>query len=149
MIFFYKVGFLLSIHLGNLPFRITFNCSGFEWFIFNKTAAYDWINEYLQTGVDPYINYYEKLEISGTNLLKWVPIEIIGGKGSIVVGNCKLPLLMITDFRSVNGILGATPSRSKFDIYKSVLHLVFQTAKMQLRSNIDYEQNSADLNRQR
>jgi hypothetical protein len=85
-----------------------------------------------------------------------LPIGIEVTKGAILVGNASTPELLVAEFRSTRGTYGIVPvrftiqyfstlhtayspqARSKYDQYKQVLNLTFQSASVSFAENKSY-----------
>jgi len=84
-----------------------------------------------------------------------LPIGIRIQKGAIILGNPSTPTLLVSEFQNAIGTYGVVPvgiftyvylftdvvhiqSRSKYDYYKQVLSLHFQSALIRLVDNDDF-----------
>jgi hypothetical protein len=122
-----------------------------EWFVYNRTPAYDNLETQIKQmaeksprserkiQVDDYPQTSTKSERKPTLWERFLPIELQIGKGAITVGNRELPSLLVLDFKSAKGVYKTSPSRSQYDLYKTILQLVFDRTRFQLRDNPDFE----------
>ncbi|KAI9188802.1 Macrophage colony-stimulating factor 1 receptor [Blastocladiella emersonii ATCC 22665] len=144
--------------------RIGVRLKGVEWIMYNRTPVFDWIEEQLRksTADRPLSRASsQSIHLSSQDPLNlgdgktaptaarppppadsWFrqlfPIEIVSGKGCIVVGNPQLPTVLVLDWKKANGSYAIVPSRSPLDQYKSVVQLAFSRGHMQMRANVDY-----------
>jgi hypothetical protein len=120
-------------HDEKFPCRIKVRLDGFEWFIYNRTSAYEFLRKILEqddpawsemSGEDPTqdgisreafnrssesnATPQQNTASSGASILdKLVPIELVGTRGSISLGNPDLPSICVLYYKEVNGIYGA------------------------------------------
>jgi hypothetical protein len=100
--------------------RIHIYVNGFEWFIYNRTDAYERLRNILKPTTSKSDVLYNQSEDSFEmvtfsdearqqqlspmlNYLKWLPITIHCGKGAITVGHEHLEYLVIAKFSSAHG----------------------------------------------
>lgn len=67
-----------------------------------------------------------------------LPFELKVETGSIVLGSDATPMVVINDFRSAQGIVEVTDSRSTCDHYKLSFGMNFKNVKLLMRTNPDY-----------
>ncbi|KAJ7188161.1 hypothetical protein C8R46DRAFT_12137 [Mycena filopes] len=154
--------------------RVQISLQGFEWFLYNRTAAYDGIvtqmgvkipsrpasrNTGPQSSQRSTVPAYPPSIIPGSLRLPvafqrawhWVrrqlptldpkdllPLGIEVTKGAIICGNPSTPNLLVTEFKKTEGMFGIVQSRSKYDLYKQLLHLTFQQPLIRYVQNEDY-----------
>ncbi|KAJ7680397.1 hypothetical protein DFH06DRAFT_1404238 [Mycena polygramma] len=154
--------------------RVQISLQGFEWFLYNRTAAYDAIvtqmgaklpsrpasrNTGRQSSHRSTVPVYSPSVLAGSlrlpaavqNAWHWVrrqlptldpkdllPLGIEVTKGAIICGNPSTPNLLVAEFRRTEGMFGIVQSRSKYDLYKQLLHLNFQQALIRYVQNEDH-----------
>ncbi|KAJ7251502.1 hypothetical protein B0H12DRAFT_1296299 [Mycena haematopus] len=154
--------------------RVQISLQGFEWFLYNRTAAYDAIvtqmgaklpsrpasrNTGHQSSQRSTAQGYSVSVFAGSFGLPvafqrawhWVrrqlptldpkdllPLGIEVTKGAIICGNPSTPNLLVAEFRRTEGMFGIVQSRSKYDLYKQLLHLSFQQPMIRYVQNEDY-----------
>ncbi|CAI2166079.1 15533_t:CDS:2 [Funneliformis geosporum] len=148
-----------------LPCRIVCCLHGVEWFVYNRTPAYDAVesiinkalnreehsdrtstsNTILNEAEDITVNLNDsdtgEMDFSEESFFqKLLPIEIDLERGSIIFGNANTPSLLVAEFSQASGIYAAVKSRSRFDYYKSFIDLKFRGPKIHLRTNIDFKE---------
>ncbi|KAF0369743.1 fermentation associated protein [Gigaspora margarita] len=159
-----------SINENELPCRIKCHVDGVEWFVYNRTSAYEILAKVLSQANHP--NYpTESLDSSSiinheldddiaidlddndTNaennssdsfFLKLLPIQIDCVNGAFIFGNAMTSSLLVMKFSQASGIYGAVKSRSKFDYYKSITYMRFREPQILLKSNPDYKETCLD-----
>ncbi|KAG0375991.1 hypothetical protein BGX24_008415 [Mortierella sp. AD032] len=140
--------------------RITCNLVGLEWFMYNRTPAYDVLATTL--GLDPDSMPLETPEANPSVSLKmgneeqddsedsWfrraLPVKIICETGAIIMGNAHLPSLLVASFPWAHGMYSATKARSALDKYKTVLLVTFETPSIDFQPNADYNTTIAGRN---
>ncbi|KAI1320557.1 hypothetical protein EDD11_000519 [Mortierella claussenii] len=142
--------------------RITCHLVGLEWFMYNRTPAYDVLATTL--GLNPDATPLSKAP-DATNpsvsvnvdsgvqedasadgwFRRCLPVKIVCETGAIIMGNAHLPSLFVASFPSAHGMYSATKARSSLDAYKTVLLATFDTPSLDLRPNADY--NTAIIGR--
>ncbi|KAJ7901907.1 hypothetical protein B0H14DRAFT_3080144 [Mycena olivaceomarginata] len=154
--------------------RVQISLQGFEWFLCNRTAAYDAIvtqmgaklpsrpvsrNTGHQSPQRSIVPGYSASVLPGSLRLPvvfqrawhWVrrqlptldpkdllPLGIEVTKGAIICGNPSTPNLLVAEFGRTEGMFGIVQSRSKYDLYKQLLHLSFEKALIRYAQNEDY-----------
>ncbi|KAF7361830.1 hypothetical protein MVEN_00527500 [Mycena venus] len=146
--------------------RVQISLQGFEWFLYNRTAAYDAIvtqmgvklpsrpvsrNTGRQSSQRSTTPGTFQLPVAFQRAWHWVrrqlptldpkdllPLGIEVTKGAIICGNPSTPNLLVAEFRRTEGMFGIVQSRSKYDLYKQLLHLSFQQALIRYVQNEDY-----------
>ncbi|KAF8951432.1 hypothetical protein BGZ52_011844, partial [Haplosporangium bisporale] len=136
--------------------RITCRLVGLEWFMYNRTPAYDILATTLGLNPDasPFTNSGEtaspsvSVDMDNTVVTpdspadNWfrrcLPVKIVCETGAIIMGNAHLPSLLVASFPLANGMYSAAKSRSSLDLYKTVLLVTFETPTIDLRPNADY-----------
>ncbi|KAG0277971.1 hypothetical protein BGZ95_004994 [Linnemannia exigua] len=140
--------------------RITCNLVGLEWFMYNRTPAYDVLATTL--GLNPDSMPLETPETNPSVSLKmgndeqgdsedsWfrraLPVKIICETGAIIMGNAHLPSLLVASFPWAHGMYSATKARSALDKYKTVLLVTFETPSIDFQPNADYNTTIAGRN---
>ncbi|KAJ6586994.1 hypothetical protein DFH09DRAFT_241649 [Mycena vulgaris] len=154
--------------------RVQISLQGFEWFLYNRTAAYDAIvtqmgatlpsrptsrNTGRHSSQRSTIPAYSpsiltdslRLPVAVRKAWQWVrrqlptldpkdllPLGIDVIKGAIICGNPSTPTLLVAEFQKTEGMFGIVQSRSKYDLYKQLLHLSFQQALIRYVQNDDF-----------
>ncbi|KAF9970206.1 hypothetical protein BGZ73_007178 [Actinomortierella ambigua] len=135
--------------------RITVNTVGLEWFMYNRTPAYDMLAQTLGLNPDasPFspsqepstvtVNMADELPAESSEMQdKWfrraLPIKIVCDTGAIIMGNAHLPSLLVASFPSAHSMYSVTKARSSLDPYKTVLLVTFDTPSIDFRPNADY-----------
>ncbi|KAL4251310.1 hypothetical protein ABKN59_005668 [Abortiporus biennis] len=67
-----------------------------------------------------------------------LPVSIEVSRGAITCGNASTKSLFVAEFNRASGTYGVVPSRSKYDLYKTLLNLTFQNASLHLLENEDH-----------
>ncbi|KAJ7703124.1 hypothetical protein B0H17DRAFT_922585 [Mycena rosella] len=67
-----------------------------------------------------------------------LPLGIEVTKGAIICGNPSTPTLLVAEFQKTEGMFGIVQSRSKYDLYKQLLHLSFKRALIRYVENEDF-----------
>ena len=146
--------------------RIVLKANGVEWFIYNRTPAYDYLKTELDKldGVDALHltgigggfdrppaaskpakkpssnNDSSSQEDANSSLwLKILPIEFQLDRGAIVIGNREMPSIVVVDWQSGRGVYHIKKSMSVLDRGKYVLDMKLDQPKLQLRTNIDFK----------
>ncbi|KAF9289120.1 hypothetical protein BGZ68_009997 [Mortierella alpina] len=128
---------------------------GLEWFMYNRTPAYDVLAATL--GLNPDATPFDTIP-NNTNpsvsvnmdssehdegsadtwFRRCLPVKIVCETGAIIMGNTHLPSLLIASFPLAHSMYSATKARSALDKYKTVLLVTFETPSIDLRFNADY-----------
>ncbi|KAG0319921.1 hypothetical protein BGZ97_001164 [Linnemannia gamsii] len=133
--------------------RITCNLVGLEWFMYNRTPAYDILATTL--GLNPDSMPRETPDATNPNVTlkmgndeqddsddSWfrrcLPVKISCETGAIIMGNAHLPSLLVASFPWAHGMYSATKARSALDKYKTVLLVTFETPSIDFQPNADY-----------
>ncbi|GJJ73130.1 hypothetical protein EMPS_05488 [Entomortierella parvispora] len=142
--------------------RITCHLVGLEWFMYNRTPAYDVLATTLGLNPDasPFetnpdnpnpsvsVNMNEASQDDGSAdswFRRCLPVKIDCETGAIIMGNAHLPSLLVASFPHAHSMYSATKTRSSLDKYKTVLLVTFETPSIDLRPNADY--NTAIIGR--
>jgi hypothetical protein len=142
-----------------------------EWFIYNRTPAYDAIikaaeargERQSEESVEPVApssadrtsddslkqadsaapcNQDPQPGIDEPSfLLHLLPIQVVSKKGAIVLGNTNTPSLVVAQFVQADMAIDAAESRSKFDLYKMIYNCVFTRPTVQIKTNIDFKES--------
>ncbi|KAF9985364.1 hypothetical protein BGZ75_003070 [Mortierella antarctica] len=135
--------------------RITCHLVGLEWFMYNRTPAYDVLAATLGLNPDarPFdttpnntnpsvsVNMDNNDQDKGSTdtwFRRCLPVKIVCETGAIIMGNTHLPSLLIASFPLAHSMYSATKARSALDKYKTVLLVTFETPSIDLRFNADY-----------
>ncbi|KAG0198078.1 hypothetical protein BGX28_008431 [Mortierella sp. GBA30] len=135
--------------------RITCHLVGLEWFMYNRTPAYDVLATTLGLNPDatpfdtaasdanPNVSVHmDNDEQDGGSADTWfrrcLPVKIVCETGAIIMGNTHLPSLLVASFPLAHSMYSATKARSSLDKYKTVLLVTFETPSIDLRLNADY-----------
>ncbi|KAF7376210.1 hypothetical protein MSAN_00036100 [Mycena sanguinolenta] len=155
--------------------RVQISLQGFEWFLCNRTAAYDAIvtqmgaklpsrpasrttghqsSQRSNTAPGYTASVFAgslRLPVAFQRAWQWIrrqlptldpkdllPLGIEVTKGAIICGNPSTPNLLVAEFRRTAGMFGIVQSRSKYDLYKQLLHLTFEQALIRYVQNEDY-----------
>ncbi|KAF9928462.1 hypothetical protein FBU30_002364 [Linnemannia zychae] len=133
--------------------RITCNLVGLEWFMYNRTPAYDVLATTL--GLDPNsfplqtpdeanpsvslkIGNDEQDDSEDSWFRRALPVKVSCETGAIIMGNAHLPSLLVASFPWAHGMYSATKARSALDKYKTVLLVTFETPSIDFKPNADY-----------
>ncbi|KAF8210348.1 hypothetical protein K438DRAFT_1959629 [Mycena galopus ATCC 62051] len=82
--------------------------------------------------------HWVRLQLPTLDPKDLLPLGIEVTKGAIICGNPSTPNLLVAEFRSTEGMFGLVQSRSKYDLYKQLLHLTFQQAIVRYVQNEHY-----------
>ncbi|KAF9358563.1 hypothetical protein BGX26_001452 [Mortierella sp. AD094] len=135
--------------------RINCHLVGLEWFMYNRTPAYDALAATLGLNPDatplkttpdianPSVsvnmeNEIQEEEPEDSWFRRCLPVKIVCETGAIIMGNAHLPSLLVASFPSAHGMYSATKARSALDKYKTVLLITFDTPSIDFRPNADY-----------
>ncbi|KAF9983944.1 hypothetical protein BGZ65_001237, partial [Modicella reniformis] len=135
--------------------RITCHLVGLEWFMYNRTPAYDVLATTLglnpdATPLETASNTYNRsvsVNLGNENqddasadswFRRCLPVKIACETGAIIMGNAHLPSLLVASFPSGHGMYSTTKTRSSLDEYKTVLLVTFETPSIDLKPNADY-----------
>ncbi|KAI7829028.1 hypothetical protein BC939DRAFT_40483 [Gamsiella multidivaricata] len=135
--------------------RITCHLVGLEWFMYNRTPAYDVLATTLGLNPDgmpldttpdaanPSVSVNMDTEKQDDEpadswFRRCLPVKIVCETGAIIMGNAHLPSLLVASFPSAHGMYSATKTRSSLDKYKTVLLVTFETPSIDFKPNADY-----------
>ncbi|KAJ7084454.1 hypothetical protein B0H15DRAFT_940059 [Mycena belliarum] len=154
--------------------RVQISLQGFEWFLYNRTSAYDDIitqmgatlpsrptsrntgRQSSQRSTVPVYStsllrdhfrlsvpfrrawYWVRQQLPTLDLKDLLPVGIEVTQGAIICGNTSTPTLLVAEFQKTDGMFGIVQSRSRYDLYKQLLHLSFQKALIRYTENIDF-----------
>ncbi|KAF9106451.1 hypothetical protein BGX29_009499 [Mortierella sp. GBA35] len=134
--------------------RITCNLVGLEWFMYNRTPAYDVLATTLGLNPDsmpletpPEMNNPsvslkmgsdEQDDSEDSWFRRCLPVKVSCETGAIIMGNAHLPSLLVASFPWAHGMYSATKARSALDKYKTVLLVTFETPSIDFQPNADY-----------
>ncbi|KAF9116860.1 hypothetical protein BGX27_009741 [Mortierella sp. AM989] len=135
--------------------RINCHLVGLEWFMYNRTPAYDALAATLGLNPDatplktasnidnPTVavnmdNETQDEESENSWFRRCLPVKIVCETGAIIMGNAHLPSLLVASFPSAHGMYSATKARSSLDKYKTVLLITFETPSIDFKPNADY-----------
>lgn len=74
-------------------------------------------------------------------ILQLLPIDLKFNKGAVIIGNKTTPSLLVFQFASGTGSVDVEKSKNKLDKYKNVYHGHFIKPVIEMKPNIDYEEN--------
>ncbi|CAG8472716.1 9921_t:CDS:10 [Diversispora eburnea] len=115
------------------PCRIVCHLDGVEWFVYNRTPAYEALKTIIERVGKEKMNSSNN---SSDNLSNLTNIETTDcERGAFIFGNSKTPSVLVAEFSQAGGIYAAVKSRSTFDYYKRVLDLKFREPKIHLKPN--------------
>ncbi|KAJ3173047.1 hypothetical protein HDU88_004506 [Geranomyces variabilis] len=141
----------------DLPSRFMIRVDGLEWFIYNRTPAY----EHLQSVLERMGNGGNSNRASHTRpesvtvevpdelpcntekdvlFRRFLPVEIQSSTGAITIGLPDLPSILIIHYKEASGAYEAVKSRSAHDYYRTDLNLAFKKVKVNLGTNVDYRE---------
>ncbi|KAJ3382647.1 hypothetical protein HDU92_004650 [Lobulomyces angularis] len=133
----------------NPPCRIKIRLDGFEWFIYNRSAAYDNLrdiinkdgnpNEIVETLAEnflPHVNKHAKHRF----LRDVLPVHIVSDEGAIILGNSDLPTILTMSYKKLDGIYGTCRAPSYLDYYRAKFISKINTVKILSRTNVDYKE---------
>ncbi len=104
-------------------------CYGFEWFIYNRTPAYEYLSRLFDIEG---VNRKVSMETSSSSSFNWtifLPIAISLIKGAIIIGNTHTTSIIVANFRSASGFYELSRVRkNRADFYN------FDVVTFQLRS---------------
>ncbi|KAJ3103180.1 hypothetical protein HDU97_010313 [Phlyctochytrium planicorne] len=147
-----------------LPCRFKIRLDGFEWFIYNRVEAYEFLRSMLEPdGSSPTRRHSSGEERNGSRdsfasldfrtdapnnsmkssaggITRFLPVEFVGKKGSIVVGNQDIPTLIILHYKEFVGEYTVGKARSQIDPESSHFKASFSSAKIILTRNFDYRE---------
>ncbi|KAI8968020.1 hypothetical protein BDF20DRAFT_203466 [Mycotypha africana] len=144
--------------LSNLPCRIVCSVEGFEWFLYNNTAAYNKIRDILglsSTDMDrANSTLYEhktlgrahsvnQLPLPSTDeepslLEKLMPLQFQCTTGAIMIGNTDLKSMLVLKLSQASGIYTKAKSRSPMDYYKTVADCILRKVQISMKNNMDF-----------
>ena len=130
--------------------RVVLYISGVEWFVYNRTPGYDYVEETLNNlygaqrsdddNSQHSINLSDGLQSAetGSMLQRLLPLDIQLYRGAIIVGNSSLKCLLALDIQNAKGSFRMTESRSALDRGKYILEVRVLKPKLQLKTNYSY-----------
>ncbi|KAF7321613.1 hypothetical protein MKEN_00682400 [Mycena kentingensis (nom. inval.)] len=154
--------------------RVQISLQGVEWYLYNRTAAYDSIVAQLgvkvppdtsrpasrntghqsstQAGYSPSVlvgamhvpaflqkaAHWVRQELPTLDPKDLLPLGVEVTNGAITCGNPSTPNLLVVEFKRTEGMFGIVQSRSKHDLYKQLLHFVFQQPIVRYVQNDNY-----------
>ncbi|SEI34761.1 YALIA101S05e10088g1_1 [Yarrowia lipolytica] len=140
-----------------LQSRLALEVDGLEWFVYNRTPAYDAVfeqfqarhkanaeskcenNDTLQTAHTT-TSYEPKNFSFGEQIyLDLFPIDLKVHKGSMVVGNRDTQSVWMFHFKNATGLVDVAPTPSYLDRYRQVYRADFEHPVVEMRPNIDYK----------
>ncbi|KAJ3160450.1 hypothetical protein HDU86_000784 [Geranomyces michiganensis] len=141
----------------DLPSRFMIRVDGLEWFIYNRTPAYEHLQSVLERmanngGSNPASNARpESVTVDVPDELpcntekdvlfrRFLPVEIVSSTGAITIGLPDLPSILIIHYKEASGAYEAVKSRSAHDYYQTDLNLAFKKVKINLGTNVDYRE---------
>ncbi|KAJ3410271.1 hypothetical protein HDV05_003977 [Chytridiales sp. JEL 0842] len=149
------------------PCRIKIRLDGFEWFLYNRTAAYDYVTKVLdesdithseQTGAAetdrmlrstvnerqnniPQSEAQQKSERRSI-IDKLLPFELVGRQGSISLGNPDIQSICIVQYKEVSGVYYAGQPPSLNDFLRYTFKPRLKGCKVTISPNADYREPS-------
>jgi hypothetical protein len=82
-----------------------------------------------------------KDEMPHLDPLDLLPLGFDIKKGAIIIGNPSTPSILVAEFAESSGTYGITESRSRFDLYKQLLDMKFDSVSIRMENNADYEES--------
>jgi hypothetical protein len=139
---------------NRLPCRITVDCDGVEWFLYNRTPAYDAILEKFnletpqtndesgkassihirQSGLSttPSRNDADTDDDEINWLKEALPIEIHAENGSIVLGNRSTKSVIVAGFSRVSGAYGAVKVSETYLFFRKRMQILNRQSPVSL-----------------
>lgn len=87
------------------------------------------------------VDRYTEEDDNISPFIHFLPIQVVGKKGAIILGNTNTESIVVAQFMEANLVIDAAESKSKFDLYKMVYDCIFIRPTIQIKMNIDYEGN--------
>ncbi|KAI8998306.1 hypothetical protein BC832DRAFT_242124 [Gaertneriomyces semiglobifer] len=141
------------------PCRFKIRVDGLEWFIYNRTPAYEKLQEVLSEFIggdtakdgqaSPTIDRTVNVGIASepassadkdATFRKILPLQFECFTGTITLGNPDLPSIVIFTFKDATGTYETAKARSVFDYYRTNLDVSCRKAKLLVRDNVDYRE---------
>ena len=139
-----------SVAHGILPCRLIAELDGLEWFIYNRTSAYD----------DLAMNLRERhngssasrcdeatdtssLTLTHRVLKRILPLQINIKRGAVVFGNSTTPSVLVASCRRGSCIVAIDSAKSPLDLYRLSIRSRLEEFKLRIHKNVDYAGNSA------
>ncbi|TPX65020.1 hypothetical protein SpCBS45565_g05450 [Spizellomyces sp. 'palustris'] len=136
------------------PCRIRLRLDGLEWFIYNRTAAYEHLQSVLErSGAAPPadLSRSENISVNVTEDFpsntpkdmgfRWfLPIDIAATTGAVTIGLPDLPSIFIIHYKEAVGVYEAVKARSLHDFYRTDLNLSLKKVKFSMVTNVDYRE---------
>ncbi|KAI8820653.1 uncharacterized protein EV422DRAFT_58087 [Fimicolochytrium jonesii] len=140
-----------------LPSRFMVRLDGLEWFIYNRTPAYQHLQTVLErtAGVSgngsPPAHSPENVTVRMSDELpcaqekdmgfRWFfPIDIVSSTGAITMGLPDLPTILVMHYKEASGNYEIVKSRSVYDYYRTDLNLSLKKVKLTMGPNVDYRE---------
>ncbi|KAJ3214361.1 hypothetical protein HDU67_001749 [Dinochytrium kinnereticum] len=150
---------------NNLPCRFKIRLDGFEWFIYNRAEAYEFLRSMLEStspsdsssaprhsnAMNGSRDSFASLDFktgegvdvqasTGGLLTRFLPIEFVGRKGSIVIGNQDIPTLVILHYKDFTGEYTIGKAALESDKSSSHFKASLSSAKLLMTRNVDYRE---------
>lgn len=139
-----------------LQSRLALEVDGLEWFVYNRTPAYDAVMEQFSKRKEAHFKeeeFYEKgpetldeseyhpkqFSFGEQIYLDLFPLDLKVHKGSMVAGNRDTQSIMMFHFKSGTGSVDVAPTSSYLDRYRQIYHADFENPVVEMRPNIDYK----------
>ncbi|KAL1748805.1 hypothetical protein HDZ31DRAFT_59984 [Schizophyllum fasciatum] len=151
-----------------IPCRIQISLQGIEWFMYNRTPAYDnivaqmmeqdhvgqpverrksfmseWTTQSATAQLPPALLSFMrwlKEQLPSLDFNDVLPLGVDITKGLIIAGNHATPNLLVAEYSKADGWYGTTQARSKLDLYRQNTTLHFHSPVIRFVQNEDYAQ---------
>lgn len=152
----------------SIPCRVQVSLQGLEWFMYNRTPAYDsmvaqmmeqdsvgepverrksFMSEWTTQSTKPKLPGFvmpliswAKEQLPSLDFNDVLPMGLDVTKGVIIAGNHATPNLLVAEFTKSDGWYGVTQARSKLDLYRQTMTLHFHSPVIRFVQNDDYTQ---------
>lgn len=132
-----------------LPCRFVLYLEGLEVFMYNRSFAYDNIEQMLS---DQAKNRSETTKFSTTKtgpaestslsyLLRLMPIRVQVKKGTVILGNSTTPSIFVASYKSAYGIIDLHQSPCPLDYFRHVYNFSLAQFQLSMKPNISYDKS--------
>ncbi|TPX35158.1 hypothetical protein SeMB42_g07226 [Synchytrium endobioticum] len=151
---------------ADLPCRLKIRIDGLEWFMYNRTAAYEHLKVLFETiglTTDPLAchspdhNTPPKDTTAPVQILPntadlphnsakdailraLLPLELVSSRGAVMIGNPDLPNILTISYHDAKGTYEIAKPRSPHDLYSSNITVKYNQAKFKMQLNSDYKE---------
>ncbi|TPX34646.1 hypothetical protein SmJEL517_g02685 [Synchytrium microbalum] len=150
--------------LAELPCRIKIRIDGLEWFLYNRTSAYEQLKNLFESMTDgdslnspshqnspfrdtasvhilPDGGEITQHPAKDSLLRALLPLELVSTTGSAMIGNPDLQTILTASYQEAKGVYEIVKPRSPYDTYSSNLTLKLHQTKLKMQLNADFKES--------